>query len=461
MKFNISLSTLLLLTIFLTSCTKYSDDKQDIYTYIRPKANPISDTICGSISGTMLSGKTYVIRCDVFINQGDTLLIEPGVHVKVLNKAGIIVSGTLLSLGTKANPVWIGADVIDKTDEPGIKAASKDSAYIGLWQGISADANCQTMILKWTHVEYCGAPLSNVVAQAVGLSAGNNSYALYFQNAYGSFVFEDSWLYGSNDDAIRVSSGNFAILRSTFEKCGKNGGEAINVKSGAVGDMAYNLFIGSATNSMKASNKGAAPTQTNVIIYNNTVLNGGFRQSKPARGGSINFEEGAKGQAYNNLIVNCRYGLRVVSNPAADIAHLKYGYNYYWADNVAIAGQIYPTGYITIPQHSDFPSDTSYLPTTYKIGDVYDGTKAVQVGNPLFTSYSLPTLSTVALVDVSAVYNYTFTLQNNSSCIGKGFTQFSPRKSVVQDIVYGVSEYTLPGIDIGCYQMNGRGNRHY
>jgi hypothetical protein len=62
---------------------------------------------------------------------------------------------------------------------------------------------------------------------------------------------------------------------------------------------------------------------------------------------------------------------------------------------------------------------------------------------------------------VSAVYNYTFTLQNNSPCIGKGFTQFSPRKSVVQDIVYGVSEYTLPGIDIGCYQMNGRGNRHY
>ena len=128
-----------------------------------------------------------------------------------------------------------------------------------------------------------------------------------FSNPTGSLVFEDSWIYGTVDDAIRVSGagGKFAILRSTFEKCGKTGGDVLNIKSGGTGDMAYNLFIGDATNGLKASDKGSGPgiAKCNVRMYNNTIINGGFRQTKTGRGGSINFEEGARGIAFNNLIV--------------------------------------------------------------------------------------------------------------------------------------------------------------
>ena len=54
---------------------------------------------------------------------------------------------------------------------------------------------------------------------------------------------------------------------------------------------------------------------SNVRMYNNTIVNSGYRRSAAVRGGSINFEEGAGGMAYNNLIVNCKFGLRVVNNP--------------------------------------------------------------------------------------------------------------------------------------------------
>ncbi|MGC7986039.1 hypothetical protein ACP3XM_24665, partial [Salmonella enterica] len=82
---------------------------------------------------------------------------------------------------------------------------------------------------------------------------------------------------------------------------------------------------------------------SNVAIYNNTIVNCGFRRAAAGRGGSINFEEGAGGVAYNNIMVNCKFGLRVVQNPIADTANLKYGYNWNYADSVNVASQFIPS----------------------------------------------------------------------------------------------------------------------
>ncbi|MFX5760806.1 hypothetical protein ABTE44_18935, partial [Acinetobacter baumannii] len=81
-----------------------------------------------------------------------------------------------------------------------------------------------------------------------------------------------------------------------------------------------------ATNGPKMSNINVLPgyPATNVNSYNNTIVNCGYRRAAAGRGGSINFEQGAGGLAYNNLIVNCKFGLRVVQNPIADTANLRY-----------------------------------------------------------------------------------------------------------------------------------------
>ena len=461
------ISYLFLIGVLLSfiSCSRFEETRTDLYIHTDAPSNPVSDAspLHGSIKGTMLKGKTYTIDADVYINKSDTLVIQEGVHVNVINSAGIVVKGVFISLGTKENPNWITVPNVVKTDTPGADVNS-DPAYKGLWKGILASTDCPLMVIKWTHVEFGGAAVLGLFSD-IGFSSGNKgAYDIYFQNPNGLFILEDSWIYGSVDDPVRVLGGRVEMFRNTFEKCGYTGGEAVNLKAGAVGDFAYNLCIGIATNGAKASNKSATTAQTNMRFYNNTFVNCGFRRADPGRGGSINYEEGAAGMYYNNLVVNCRYGPRVVPNPIADIAHLFYGSTFQYADNAAVASEFYPHGYIQVPQTTDFPKATTFLPANYQPGDVYNGTALVGLNNPLFVNAPIPTPQGHQPMDYSAVQNFNFSLKLNSPCIGVGFTAFKALGSEQNfpiNLKYGASEITPPGKDIGAYQINGMGNQHF
>ncbi|MEO7768800.1 MAG: hypothetical protein ABIS01_15325, partial [Ferruginibacter sp.] len=286
-------------------------------------------------------------------------------------------------------------------------------------------------------------------------------------NPNGVFVLEDSWLYGSVDDPLRILGGKVSIMRNTFEKCGYTGGEAMNGKAGLRGDFAYNLCIGMATNGPKLSNAGAIAgvPSSNLRMYNNTIVNCGYRRSSAGRGGSINFEDGAGGMAYNNLIVNCKFGLRVVQNPIADTANLIYGYNYTYTDSLSVANYIYPTSAISVcisnAPASDIPTPSSFLPSNWTPGATYSANTAILgANNPQFINGPVPMPTGLNLRDISFVGNYNFKLKANSPCIGKGYIGFSPRADVPVNPIYGASEITPPGKDIGAFQYNGFGNQH-
>jgi hypothetical protein len=319
---------------------------------------------------------------------------------------------------------------------------------------------CKLCILKWTHVEFVGTPFTGTPPLSA-IKAGATPFSIYFTNPNGVFVFEDSWLYGSVDDPIRPN-GKFCIVRSTFEKNGFIGGDCINAKQGGVGIAAYNLFVGTATNGTKASNKGSSLTApaTRYDMYNNTYVNGGFRQVQTGRGGNINYEQGASGLAYNNLIVNCKFGYRIVGNPAADTVNTHYGYNMQYGDADSIVDQFYPVGYITKPQSTDIPSPSDLIPgfSSYVLGATYDGSSQTKKNNPSFVNYTLPCPS-------GAVINYTngfdFHLQSGSPAIGRGTVNFNPLSSPVPvDPVFGATSIPAPGKDMGCYQSDGTGNKH-
>jgi len=450
--------------LLATGCKKLAEEKATIYKAPILIAQPISDAapLCGAIKGTMLSGKTYTIGCDVVVNMGDTLILQSGVTINVSTKSAIIIKGAFISIGTQANPNWITVSSLVKNDTPGIDPA-KDPAFLGSWKGLYADTSCKLMVIKWTHIEFGGGALGTSSASIAG-SSNTTSFSILFQNYKGSFVMEDSWIYGGIDDPCRISSGKIAIFRNTMEKGGLNGGDGFNMKGATVGDMGYNFFIGNATSGQKASNKGqpsGAPT-TNIVMYNSTFINCGYRQIQTGRGADINFEEGARGKFYNNLAVNCKFGYRVVNSPVADTAHLFYGYNYQYADSLSVANQFFPVGYITKPQATDFPLPASYLPASYTLGAIYDGTAAVQQGNPNFINFPLPVSGGLKLRDISAIRNFNFHLQKGSPCIGKGYTGLNlfPLKMVAEDPIYGVTAYPQPGVDLGAYQVNGSGNNH-
>ena len=404
----------------------------------------------------MVSGKTYTASGDITINVGDTLFIDSGAILYMSPASSLVVKGALIALGSQNKPVWITVKGMVKTDDPST-AAGSDSAFTSkrLWCGINCDVTCGLLILKWTHIEYTSA---NFVGTPPLASVSGTSHAIFFQNPDGVYVMEDCWMYGSADE-VRVSGGKVCIMRNTLEKFGFTGGDGFNVKHATVGDMAYNLFVGIATNGTKASDKGTyAGSQTNVNMYNNTYINSGYRRSSAGRGGSINYEEGSRGIAYNNIIVNCKYGLRIVNNPPADTAHLKYGNTLSYGDSASIVTQFYPQGYITVPRATDIPEPSTFLPAPYTLGQAYTASSIIGGNNPMFVNFPLPAIQGV--VNIAYTNGFNFHLKSGSPAIGKGYKGFSPLSVVPVDPVYGASEITPPGKDLGCYQVDGTGNQH-
>jgi hypothetical protein len=285
---------------------------------------------------------------------------------------------------------------------------------------------------------------------------------------------EDCKMYGGIDDAVRIQSGNFEVMRSVFEKMGSTGGDNVNIKSGSVGDFAYNLCIGNATNSSKASDKGGTAPVCNVCMYNNTYINGGWRNTSSGVGSDIDYEQGATGAAYNNLIVNCRIGFRVVASPVADTimpGGLQYGDNWIYGDNGTVTSQFYPNpGGITEPWAylPPIPSETGYVyvgsgSLPYNPAD----TAALNGANkPLFVNFPLP--ETYPLLQVNngeptlvgpqyAGPGFNFRLTSASPCIGKGTASFPsgyPLNACASVSIpkLGFSpQESPPCTDLGCY----------
>jgi len=465
----------------LAACSKKKDTVVvSVPQIVVGKAISNSGTLpAGSYKGTMLANQTYTIGGDITINAGDTLLIQKGVKLNMAKGANIIVNGDLVCLGTKDAPIFITDPTRTKTTGP--STVGQDSAYVGGWGGIYAGNTSKLVVLKWTHLDFGGAALKALpFANANSLKTGAQ-FILYFCNPNGVFIMEDSWMYGSPDDATRFYGGYYNIMRNTMEKCGSVGGDGFNAKGSSVGNMAYNLIIGGATNGTKTASDGTTVGECQFTMYNNTYVNDGFRNTGVfgARSGSAEIENNSRALVYNNLIVDCDFGVRIAGGPGGAKVYLAdttlntssliqktaYGYNYYYVDNAAMAGQIVPTSVaqpvVTHPQATDIPNMAAFLGASYTFGFVYDGSSLVGKNNPLFVNYPLPAAANFWVTQAS-VDGFNFRLQPSSPAAGKGTTTaFSPITAGIPiDANFGSSGITPPGKDMGCYQLNGTGNQH-
>jgi hypothetical protein len=213
-------------------------------------------------------------------------------------------------------------------------------------------------------------------------------------------------------------------------------------------------------------------------MYNNTYVNGGYRNTGVfgARSGSIEVENNSRALAYNNLIVDCNFGVRIaggnnvtakvyladtLSHADGPITKTAYGHNFYYVDNAAQANQIVPTSIaqavVTHPQAADIPNMAAFLTASYTFGFKYDGTSLVGKNNPLFVNYPLPNLN---FANQASVDGFDFHLQAGSPAAGKAYQGFTPIMNVPVDPNFGSSGITPPGKDIGCFQLDGSGNHH-
>ncbi len=428
------------------------------------------DTLSGSVKGTMQAGKTYYFKDQVTINAGDTLIMQSGVKLLALAPAAqLIVKGAFASLGTKANPNWItGVDpynnpgayklntLQDPNVDPGLKPTGK------LWGGIQCEKTTNLVDIKWTHLDFAGGTASASNPPS-GYVAGADLFVIFFQNPDGYLILEDSWVYGSTTDAVRVNGGKVHVMRNTVEKLAYNDGDCFNLKNSSIGDLAFNLIVGTAKGGTKASNKGTyGNTQTMINMYNNTYISGGWRSVDPDRGANVNYEQGAMGNAYNNIMVNCKTGLRILENPAADTINCHYGYNLSYGDTITVVNGIYPPTHISHPSDHDIPNPASFYPgypNNYKLGQVYNAPSLVGKNSPKFKNYPLPVSGIISLNNY--VGNYDFHLASGSPAIGSGYAGFSPiNATAAVTNQFLKATVTSPSKDMGAFSTDGKGNQH-
>lgn len=411
-------------------------------------SHPITgDSLKGTVSGTLLSGHTYYFSADITINKGDTLLMQAGSRLIAIGDGKttatspqITVNGSFISLGS-----------VDSNNFITVPDALRNASSIGkgLWGGIQCGETSGDVIIKWTHIEFAGGPAGPAADPNV-FAPGDPRNSLSYTNIDGNIILEDSWIFGTSDDGVRLLHGHVSVMRNTFEDCGTTGGEGLNLKNGCVGDVGYNLIIGAATNAFKISNSGGGPVQNKTYLYNNTMVNCGFRQLKAGRGGSIDYEKGCQGKIYNNVIVNCRFGMRLT--PDADLPNITYNNQFFYGNAQYILSQFYSVDGKGVKQSADImsatPKDNNPRFKLYDV-DQFD-----------YTTINPPVAATALPMAIVTDAGYDFTLLQSSPALGKGVTNFQPLKTVPQGGRLGATT-TGPNVDMGAFPTDGSGNKHY
>ncbi|KAB2914338.1 MAG: right-handed parallel beta-helix repeat-containing protein [Bacteroidetes bacterium] len=427
----------LFLIFFALGCSK----REEVYISPAKKISggnidttqPI-DTISGAIKGSMKSGTIYYVINDIFINEGDTLYIPNNVTLYFLgdgkpnSSPSLFVRGTLISEGTKDKPNWFTITDSNKLNFPNG----------GAWGGLTCDS-AENVILRWTHIEYTGAPWGDYQTESASISSSHQ--AIICLSSFTNLVVEDSWVSHTQDDGIYVRNAKMAIMRNTIENVGATKGLPISIKFGARGDIAYNVVIGGFNSGIKSQSLSGAPSQSIVNVYNNTIINCGFLNPDFTKGGGISFEKLVAGNAFNNLIIQNKIGMRILGGASvADTANLKHGHNLYYGTTKDIVDNFFPTytNFIATPQMGDIYSTTPGAnDPKFKgldVAKITDNNPRVQKGLDLH-------------------------LQSSSPAIGKGKTNIQniPMKMVAPQTGAVI---TPPNIDLGAYPTDGSGNQH-
>ena len=369
----------------------------------------LPDNLSGSVKGTTLPNHTYTVTDSIVINPGDTLRISSGNTIIMAIPTGWIhILGTLICDGTKSNPNVITVPPARRTGP-------------GQWGGIVGDS-CKYFEMKYTTILWAGGnDVSGHAYRTVDI------YSDYANTT--STVFTDNTVIGTVDDCIGLHGGSASILRNTIKWCGAPDGDNINVKSGTVGEIAYNLIWGSGGNGIKINASTSLPRLTNMCVHNNTIVAGGWRRVGEL-GYAILIDASARAQIYNNIMGDMYQELEITT--AADTVRTVYQNNlfFYSADSLNGTARFFPADGVARQTTSDLV-----------------GIKA----SALFASYQPYFTSDWFALDGSNNYE----LLPTAAALGHGITPAAPTVSNHWgNPFFGNGTATLPGdANIGAFGL--------
>ena len=361
--------------------------------------------------GALVWTKDTTLEESVEIPVGTSLYIEPGVTVtcksEVQVPVEIVVLGNLYCMGTAEKPVTITSDTKKPAD----------------WGGIICGYNSEEVVLNHVDIAYAGATPTESSAsfqnKLFKTTIDGGVPAFHFCNVNGKFVMANCFFHDNYNEQTYFTGGKGVIVGNVFADSGNaaDGGEAINVKSGCKLDVANNLIYNACTNALKLSNAGNSETVplTDMTVYNNTIVNCGWRRSKNKKGGSIWVEKATRPVMVNNLIYDSRFGLKQPKQDGADMDNSRMTPNYYFASTETGVEQMAKNASLGIWYDTDVHSSVA--------GE----------GDPLFRNFSqTPKININCEVDdpmegapLAYDKSWNFTLLSGSPALVGGVTDFA------------------------------------
>jgi len=367
----------------------------------------------GTVNGTWtLSGSPYQIQGNIQINNGTTLIIEPGVDIIFQGYYKLNVQGKLLAVGNSTDSItFTSADTITG------------------WQGIKF---INTPDIGISEISYCE------ITFAKGSTYGG---AIYFEN-YSAVVVSHCRIAkcsAGNGGAIGCWTWSDPVIRNNLFEYNSTGGDggAIWCMGSYSMQISNNIFINNTAN----SGGGiycyvSSPHISNNIIANNTA----------ALGGGICANNNSSPALINNTIVNnsAENGGGLYSSLTSfPIVHN----TIIWGNSASLNGQ-----QVCIPDESDpsfyYCNIQGGQAAFYLNGNSYFGNYQNNIdSNPLFVSST--TGSGVNYYAGTANWS----LQNNSPCIDNG----APNLSYPETDIAGNYRVSVCIIDIGSYEYQKGG----
>jgi hypothetical protein len=372
---------------------------------------------------------TITLTNHFIVPKGSSLYVEEGVTVianDTVVRPEIIVLGNMYCYGTASKPITFTVAQAYRTE------AKRFGRY---WGGIICGYDSKEVVLDYVTIEYGGAQTTeqsasfqNALFKTV---TGEGVPAFHFCNTAGSFVVQNCTFRNNAEDHIYITGGKSIVKNNKFIVNGFDGGEAINYKSGCAADIAYNLIYDANSNGFKLSNNGALDPQTHLFVYNNTVINSGWRRPK-VKGGSVWLEYNIYAELYNNMFTDCRWGVKRDASNVED-ARTIITPNYFFASTATGVTQ-----YMADAAKGQLVGANDKVSTT--AGDK----------NPLYASFTIQTTvdinaGTTKSGNIPQTYNssWDFRLGAGSPSLTGGKTDFTRHFGTTGIVIDGIT-YTSP-----------------
>jgi len=368
---------------------------------------------------------TRTLKNHFIVPEGTSLYVEEGAKIimdEINIRPEIIILGNLYCYGRSSNPILFTIAEQYRTE------AQRFDRY---WGGIICGYKSKEVLLDNVTIEYGGAQTTeeseSFKHSLFKTVTGEGVPAFHFCNLDGKFVMQNCTLRNNAEDQIYITGGKSIVMNNKFIASGFDGGEAINYKSGCLADIAYNMIYDANSNGFKLSNNGALEPQAHLYVYNNSVINSGWRRPK-VKGGSVWLEMNVYAELYNNMLFDCRW---CVKRDAANVEDTR---------SVISPNYLFASTATGVTQYQADAAKGQLVGANDKVSTTA-GDK-----NPLFSNFTIQTTvdinaGTTKSGNIPQVYNsaWDFRLGAGSPALTGGKTDFTRH--------FGTTGITIDGVE--------------